>query len=189
MGVWLEDLAALIGANHRTRLGTNGMNCHQLAQRCGEILSGRGEFVATAESCTGGGVAAALTDVSGSSGWFDRGFVTYSNAAKVDCLGVSLPLIEQHGAVSEPVVRAMAKGAIEHSVAHWALATSGIAGPTGGTKEKPVGTVCFAWAGPKGWLDTQVHHFSGDRAAVRQQSVLLALERLLMKLEKVALQQ
>jgi len=135
-------------------------------------------MLATAESCTGGLIAAACTDLAGSSLWFERGFVSYSNAAKTELLGVPTELIEQHGAVSEPVARAMATGALTHSHAQVALAVTGVAGPGGGSADKPVGTVWFGWATPAGlWSECQ--HFAGDRAAVRAATVHHALTRLL----------
>jgi len=126
-----------------------------------------GQLVATAESCTGGMVAAAITDVAGSSAVFDRGFVTYSNAAKTEMLGVEKTLLQTHGAVSEAVARAMAQGALKHSAATLAVAITGIAGPTGGSETKPVGLVHFACASKRGheWHERKV--FVGDRAAVR----------------------
>lgn len=135
-------------------------------------------MLATAESCTGGLIAAACTDLAGSSLWFERGFVTYSNAAKTELLGVPTELIEQHGAVSEPVARAMANGALAHSHVQVAIAVTGIAGPSGGSADKPVGTVWFGWATPTG-LFSERQHFAGDRAAVRAATVHHALTRLL----------
>jgi len=133
--------------------------------------------LATAESCTGGMIAAACTDLSGSSAWFERGFVTYSNEAKTDMLGVDAALIARDGAVSESVVRAMAAGALAHSRAQVSVAVTGVAGPTGGSDAKPVGTVWFAWATPQG-VTSEVQHFTGDRAAVRQATVRHALQQL-----------
>lgn len=133
--------------------------------------------LATAESCTGGLIAAACTDLAGSSLWFERGFVSYSNAAKSELLGVEPALIAQHGAVSEAVVRAMAQGALQHSRAQVAVAVTGVAGPSGGSAAKPVGTVWFGWATPAG-LHSEVQHFGGDRAAVRAATVRHALQRL-----------
>lgn len=173
-----------------------------LAARLGAALGQRGECLATAESCTGGGVAQALTAIAGSSAWFERGFVTYANAAKMEMLGVPESTLARHGAVSEATARAMAEGALRHSHADWSLAITGIAGPTGGTPEKPVGTVCFAWAGREagdnagGEVDcetgdeigrgingeAQTMHFTGDRAAVRAQAVRHALRGLLERL-------
>ena len=141
-------------------------------------LLARRHMLATAESCTGGMIAAACTDLSGSSQWFERGFVTYSNEAKAEMLGVPTGLIEQHGAVSEPVARAMADGALAHSRAQVSLAVTGVAGPTGGTEAKPVGTVWFAWC-VGGETHSEMQHFAGDRAAVRVATVRYALKRLL----------
>jgi nicotinamide-nucleotide amidase len=134
-------------------------------------------MLATAESCTGGLIAGACTDLAGSSAWFERGFVTYSNAAKSEQLGVDAALIATHGAVSEPVVRAMVLGALQHSHAQVAVAVTGVAGPTGGSADKPVGTVWFGWATPAG-VRTEVQHFAGDRAAVRAATVHHALTQL-----------
>ncbi|CAN7414672.1 MAG: damage-inducible protein CinA [Burkholderiales bacterium GWA2_64_37] len=135
-------------------------------------------LLATAESCSGGMIAAACTDLAGSSQWFERGFVTYSNAAKVEMLGVPAALIEQEGAVSEAVARAMADGALAHSQAHVSLAVTGVAGPTGGSEAKPVGTVWFAWC-VNGETHSEMQHFAGDRAAIRAATVRYALQRLL----------
>ena len=140
-------------------------------------LTARGWMLATAESCTGGMVAAACTDLAGSSQWFERGFVSYSNAAKTELLGVPASLIAVHGAVSEPVARAMAEGALAHSHAQVSLAVTGVAGPTGGSADKPVGTVWFAWC-VAGQVHSEVQHFAGDRAAVRQATLCHALARL-----------
>ena len=120
-----------------------------------------------------------LTAIAGSSAWFDRGFVTYSNAAKVDMLGVPETTLACHGAVSEATARAMAQGALDHSQAHWALAITGIAGPDGGTRDKPVGTVCFAWAGRDGTRATRTCCFVGHRAEIRAQAVATALTGLI----------
>ena len=141
------------------------------------LLAGR-HMLATAESCTGGMIAAACTDLSGSSQWFERGFVTYSNEAKAEMLAVPPGLIEEHGAVSESVARAMADGALAHSRAQVSLAVTGVAGPTGGTEAKPVGTVWFAWC-VGGETHSEMQHFAGDRAAVRVATVRYALKRLL----------
>jgi nicotinamide-nucleotide amidase len=132
----------------------------------------------TAESCTGGMISAACTDLAGSSEWFERGFVTYSNAAKAEALGVDASLIQQHGAVSEPVARAMAFGAIKHSAAQVSIAVTGIAGPSGGSAGKPVGTVWFGFS-VQGQLYSEMQIFKGDRAAVREQTVAHALRRML----------
>jgi nicotinamide-nucleotide amidase len=135
----------------------------------------------SAESCTGGMIAACCTDVAGSSTWFDRGFVTYSNASKTQMVGVSPDLIEAQGAVSEAVVHAMAMGAVYRSQAQVSVAVSGIAGPTGGTPEKPVGTVWFGW-NINGLISTGVGHFQGDRHAVRRAVVTHALKGVLIRL-------
>jgi len=149
-----------------------------LAQRLGRALEARNLRVAAAESCTGGWIAKALTDVAGSSQWFEGGVVAYSNAAKSSLLGVPAGLIAAHGAVSEPVVRAMAEGARARLGVALAVAVSGIAGPDGGTADKPVGTVWFAWA--SGRQTTAARElFAGDREAVRRQCVALALRRLI----------
>lgn len=152
-----------------------------LIDRLAHELKARGLMMATAESCTGGLIAGACTEVSGSSEWFERGFVTYSNAAKHELLGVSTALIDQHGAVSEPVARAMAAGALANSPAQLAVAVTGVAGPTGGSAEKPVGTVWFGWATPEG-VTTEHRRFDGDRSAVRQATVQHALAGLLQRL-------
>ncbi len=146
-------------------------------QALADTLLRRQWMLATAESCTGGMVAAACTDLAGSSGWFERGFVTYSNAAKTQMLGVDAQLIASQGAVSEPVARAMAEGALQHSGAQLALAITGVAGPGGGTDAKPVGMVWFAFAGPWG-VHSAMQHFTGDRAAVRQAAASYALRQL-----------
>ena len=126
-------------------------------------------------------IAAACTDLSGSSAWFERGFVTYSNAAKTECLGVPAPLIAQHGAVSEAVVRAMAQGAVTRSHADVSIAVTGVAGPTGGSADKPVGTVWFGWS-VCGQVSAELQRFAGDRAAVRSATVEHALRLLLRDL-------
>lgn len=152
-----------------------------LVTRLARLLRERQWTLATAESCTGGLIAAACTELSGSSDWFDRGFVTYSNTAKVDLLGVPAELIERVGAVSEPVARAMAVGALERSSARCSVAVTGVAGPTGGSEDKPVGTVWFAWCSPAGQF-TERQRFNGDRAAVRRATVAHALGGLLQRI-------
>lgn len=142
------------------------------------LLQAQGLMLATAESCTGGMISAACTDLAGSSHWFERGFVTYSNEAKTELLGVPPQLIARHGAVSEEVARAMAAGALAHSRAQVCVAVTGVAGPTGGSAAKPVGTVWFGFALP-GRLVSEVRRFDGDRAAVRTATVQHALQRLL----------
>ena len=141
-------------------------------------------MLATAESCTGGGVASAVTEIAGSSAWFDRGFVTYSNQAKVDMLGVSSDTLARFGAVSEATVREMVDGALRHSRAQVALAVSGIAGPGGGTPEKPVGMVWFAWGIKDGVCVVRLHHLAGNRAEIRAQAVRIALQGVQELLEK-----
>jgi len=156
---------------------------NQLARQLGESLLRHGSRVAVAESCTGGWLAKCITDITGSSAWFDRGFVTYSNAAKVEMLGVSEDTLEMEGAVSEATVLEMAAGALEHSEADLAVAISGIAGPGGEVPGKPVGTVCFAWLAGDGRERVETWHFQGDREAVRRQSVAHALRGLISVLE------
>jgi nicotinamide-nucleotide amidase len=150
-----------------------------LAAEVGAALQQRGWMLALAESCTGGGAAQAVTEVAGSSGWFDRGFVTYSNEAKMEMLGVSAGGLKQYGAVSEQVAREMAAGALRHSQAQMAASITGIAGPGGGSVEKPVGMVCFAWTTADGVLVSRTCHFEGDREAVRRQSVATLLQGVL----------
>jgi len=142
-----------------------------------DLLLKQGWKLATAESCTGGLIAAICTDLAGSSDWFERGFVTYSNAAKTELLGVDAALIARDGAVSESVVRAMAEGALAHSLAQVAVAVTGVAGPTGGSAAKPVGTVWLGWATPAGVV-SELRRFPGDRAQVREATVRHALRRL-----------
>ncbi len=175
----------------------------RLVETLAAQLLAHGWMLATAESCTGGLIAAACTDLAGSSTWFERGFVTYSNAAKAQMLGIDAALIARHGAVSEPVARAMAQGALQHAHAQVALAVTGVAGPGGGSADKPVGTVWFAWALPAQTsgasasdaatnlagrakapaqapaLHSEIMHFEGDRAAVRQATLQHSLRRLL----------
>lgn len=139
-------------------------------------------YLATAESCTGGLIAGACTDLAGSSQWFDRGFVTYSNAAKTDMLGVDAALIAQFGAVSEQVAAAMAQGAVKQSAAQVSVAVTGVAGPTGGSAEKPVGTVWIGWH-VNGQTTTKLCHFEGDRATVRALTVQRALQGLIERLQ------
>jgi nicotinamide-nucleotide amidase len=146
-----------------------------------ELLLDKGWTMATAESCTGGLIAGACTDLAGSSAWFDRGFVTYSNTAKTEMLGVEAALIAAHGAVSEPVARAMAEGAAARSGARVAVAVTGVAGPTGGSPEKPVGTVWFGWS-VDGQVRTERRRFDGDRAAVRAATVQCALQAMVVLL-------
>ena len=156
----------------------------ELAAHAGRALHAKGLRLATAESCTGGGVAAAITEIAGSSQWFDCGFITYSDASKMKVVGAPPALIVQHGAVSEEVAAAMAEGGLANSHAHVALSTTGIAGPGGAVPGKPVGTVCFGWAGHGRTTHTQRLVFDGDRQAVRRQTVAHALKGLLDFLER-----
>jgi nicotinamide-nucleotide amidase len=153
-----------------------------LSQNVGEVLQLQGLVLVTAESCTGGGLASAITEVPGSSAWFDRGFVTYSNLSKVELLEVEPQLLYEQGAVSEAVVRAMAQGALNHSVADLAVAISGVAGPQGGTPEKPVGTVCLAWQRRGRNADSRLIQLPGNRVAVREAAIRIALEGVLARL-------
>jgi nicotinamide-nucleotide amidase len=156
-----------------------------LAAQVGALLKSHGLMLATAESCTGGGVAQAITEVAGSSAWFERGFITYSNLSKQQMLGVREATLKQHGAVSEMTVREMVAGALANSAAQVALAVSGIAGPDGGTTDKPVGTVWFAWGTENGEAHAQRHQLSGNRAEVRNQAVRIALQGVLNLLNQL----
>jgi nicotinamide-nucleotide amidase len=149
------------------------------ARQLGANLQTKNLMATTAESCTGGGVAYAITDISGSSAWFDRSFITYTNVAKMQMLGVAETMLLTQGAVSQEVVTAMALGALQHSVAQVSVAISGIAGPQGGTADKPVGTIWFAWARsaePTATLVTECFHLTGNRQQVREQAILIALQ-------------
>ena len=153
------------------------MTIEALAAELGRKLKERGEWLVTAESCTGGWVAQAVTAIAGSSAWFERGFVTYSNDAKRELLGVQEDTLQKHGAVSEETAREMALGALARSKGTLSIAITGVAGPTGGSREKPVGTVCFGWARAGGALRVETLRFAGDRESVRKQSVIHALEK------------
>jgi nicotinamide-nucleotide amidase len=165
----------------------------QLVAAVADTLMQHGWMLTTAESCTGGLIAGHCTDLAGSSQWFERGFVTYSNEAKHDMLGVEKAILTEHGAVSEPTAQAMALGALRHSRAQVSIAVTGVAGPTGGSKDKPVGTVWFAWGVPSdtgptlgaetAWVKTERMQFTGDRAAVRQATIAHALTTLLQLLK------
>ena len=155
-----------------------------LAAQVGAELKSHGLLLTTAESCTGGGVAFALTEIAGSSAWFERGFVTYSNEAKRDMLDVAQETLMRYGAVSEAVVREMVAGALKRSDSQVAVAVSGIAGPEGGTAEKPVGTVWLAWGIKNRVCVTRLHHLAGNRTSVREQAVRLALEGVLALLSE-----
>jgi nicotinamide-nucleotide amidase len=155
-----------------------------LARRVGARLKARRLKLATAESCTGGWIAQAVTSIAGSSDWFDRGFVTYSNEAKREVLGVRTRTLSRHGAVSEETAKEMAAGALARSRAQVAVAVTGIAGPSGGTREKPVGMVCFAWARKRRTPASVVRRFPGNREGIRRRSVAFALQGLLERLEE-----
>lgn len=162
---------------------------HEIVRALARIFIERGWKIALAESCTGGLVSANLTDLSGSSDWFERGYITYSNAAKSECLDVPVEMIESFGAVSEQVAKAMAEGARRNANVNVAISITGIAGPTGGSPEKPVGTVCFGWTIKKDLesdkVDTTVitKQFSGDRQTVREQARDYAVSKLLELLQ------
>lgn len=147
-----------------------------LSLKLGEALIKNKLVLTTAESCTGGGVSTAITDIAGSSAWFDRAFVTYSNEAKMEMLGVKAKTLDENGAVSEATVEEMVLGALRNSNANIGVSISGIAGPGGGTEEKPVGTVCFGWADEQGWLKIETDCFEGGRAEVRRQAIERALK-------------
>jgi nicotinamide-nucleotide amidase len=155
----------------------------QLSERTGAALQQQGLMLVTAESCTGGGVAQAITAIAGSSQWFERGFVTYTNTAKQEMLGVQTETLKQHGAVSEATVAEMVKGALQHSHAQVALAISGVAGPGGGSLEKPVGTVCFAWGRAGAAVRAETEMFLGNRSQVREQAIIHSLQGVLKLLE------
>ena len=151
---------------------------YEFSERLGKWLMAKGKMVATAESCTGGWIAQSLTEVPGSSTWFDRGFVTYSNSAKTQMLGVKYETLETYGAVSAETAKEMVLGALAWSEAHFAIAVTGIAGPDGGTAEKPVGTVFVAWASKDGVISVKKNQFKGSRHQIRVQSVQLAIQGL-----------
>jgi nicotinamide-nucleotide amidase len=152
---------------------------HQLAGELGELLRARNWMLATAESCTGGWVGQLVTALPGSSQWYERGFITYANAAKIEMLGVPAATIDEHGAVSEQTASAMAAGALAHSHAQAALAISGIAGPGGGTRQKPVGLVCYGWALADGTVMSSTCRLDGDREEIRSRAVAAAMRGLI----------
>jgi nicotinamide-nucleotide amidase len=168
-------MARMVKTMDLPKLPLSELDTSALVELLAELLARKGWMMATAESCTGGLIAGACTDLSGSSVWFERGFVTYSNEAKTELLGVDAALIAAHGAVSEEVARAMAAGAVAHSKAQAAVAVTGVAGPTGGSVDKPVGTVWFGWS-VQGQVRTERRRFDGDRAAVRAATVRYALQ-------------
>ena len=165
-------------------LGNNTLTPTSAVETLATILLKNQWRLSTAESCTGGLVSASLTQLAGSSNWFERGYVTYSNEAKSEDIGVESHLIEAHGAVSEQVAKAMAIGAKQSSNSNMALSITGIAGPTGGSKEKPVGTVCFAWVLDNDQVFSETKLFSGDRSTVREQASQFVIEHLLELLKK-----
>lgn len=154
----------------------------QLAESVGEALLCRRQLLACAESCTGGFVGKVITDIPGSSQWFDRGFITYTNQSKTELLGVPAELIAEYGAVSEATARAMAEGVLRHSQAHVSLAVTGVAGPGGGRLDKPVGMVWFAWASRDGQVKSESRQFPGDRDGVRRQAVAHTLQEVVNQL-------
>lgn len=156
----------------------------ELATRVGDELKSRRLLLSVAESCTGGGICHAITEIPGSSEWFDCGFITYSNSSKTEILDIPAALLAQHGAVSEEIAAAMAESAVSSSEAHVGISTTGIAGPTGAVPGKPVGTICFGWR-VGGITHTERKVFSGDRKAVREQTVNYALQKLLMYVQEL----
>ena len=162
----------------------NASTAQVMAERLGQALLTAQQMLVTAESCTGGGIAWLVTSIAGSSQWFERGIVAYSNAAKQELLAVSNDVLTTYGAVSEQTAAAMASGALENSHADFSVAVTGIAGPDGGSEEKPVGTVCFGWSRRDGETRTTRVVFEGDRQQVREQAILLAIEGLLDMIER-----
>jgi nicotinamide-nucleotide amidase len=158
---------------------TRNLDLHEITQELARVLKKNGWHLSTAESCTGGMVAASITELAGSSEWFERGYVTYSNQSKSEDIDVSQNLIEQHGAVSDQVARAMALGAKQNSGSDLSLSITGIAGPTGGSPEKPIGTVCFAWALANDQIVSETKYFEGNRQQIRQQACDFSLRKLL----------
>ncbi len=158
-------------------------NLYKLAARVGKALKTRKLMLVTAESCTGGWVGEAVTMVPGSSDWYERGFITYTYISKRELLGIKRQTLDKFGAVSEQTAREMAAGALKNSHAQVAVSVSGTAGPAGGTRDKPVGTVCFAWVLKKGRVASETRHFKGDRRAVRRKAVVRALQGMLEMLE------
>ncbi len=159
------------------------LQLYELAERVSKALKAKGMMMASAESCTGGWIAQVVTAVPGSSAWFERGFVVYTYISKREMLGVKPETLEQYGAVSLETVREMTIGALERSHAQVAVSVSGTAGPSGGTPQKPVGTVCFGWGLTNGVIQTSAKHFDGDRESVRRQAVAFALEQVLAVVE------
>ena len=154
----------------------NDQSLQYLARQVGSTLAQQGLMLVSAESCTGGWLGHMVTSIAGSSAWYERGFITYTTISKQEMLGVSSKTLKQHGSVSEQTAREMAHGAVARSRAQVAVSITGIAGPGGGTVEKPVGMVCFAWVMKDNHVRSETRHFTGDREAVRQQSVAVALQ-------------
>ena len=171
----------------KTKISDSKQAIKHLAGEVGERLRQQGLLMVSAESCTGGWLGQAITAVAGSSVWYDRGFITYSNFSKNEMLGVSMTTLEKYGAVSEETAQEMAFGAQKNSRAQVSVSITGIAGPTGGNKAKPVGTVCFAWMLKEGPLNSETCFFSGDRESVRRQSVIKALQGMLNLLDECSI--
>ncbi|NBQ67915.1 MAG: CinA family protein [Nitrosomonadaceae bacterium] len=165
-----------------TKISDNEHDIYDLAVKAGQSLVQRGWMLVTAESCTGGWVGQAVTAVSGSSAWYERGYITYSNTAKCEMLGVQQVTLDHYGAVSPQTAQEMAIGALNHSHAQISVSITGIAGPDGGTAAKPVGMVCFAWTTQDGLVQQETHYFSGDRESIRRQAVATALQGVLTML-------
>lgn len=163
-------------------MGNYSISITEFATTLGAALKARGYKLALAESCTGGMVAQAVTSVAGSSAWFDRGFVTYSNQSKIEMLAILPEILEKFGAVSEQTAKEMALGALKHSQAHIAGSITGIAGPDGGSADKPVGTVCFAWATLNQPVSASTQHFTGNREEIRQQAAAFLMQQLMQTL-------
>lgn len=168
-----------------SNLARSNIELSNLAIELGAALKARGLMLALAESCTGGMVAQAITSVAGSSAWFDRGFVTYSNQAKIEMLNVSNQTLENFGAVSEEMAAEMALGALKNSPAQITGSITGIAGPDGGTATKPVGTVCFAWVIAHSPISTLTKHFNGNREEIRQQASITMMEGLIRQIKSL----
>jgi len=168
-----------------TKISATEQALENLAKQVGKRLKQHGLLLVTAESCTGGWLGQAVTTVAGSSAWYDRGFITYSNRAKCEMLHVNHATLEAHGAVSEQTAQEMAFGALKMSHAHVSVSITGVAGPSGGNDVKPVGTICFTWALKEGLATCETHYFNGDRDAVRSQSVMTALQGILNLLDHV----
>lgn len=154
----------------------NGQKLQQLAKQTGKLLAQQGLMLVSAESCTGGWLGQTITTIPGSSKWYERGFITYSNISKQEMLGIDSDTLEQYGAVSEQTAKEMVAGAISRSHAQVGVSITGIAGPDGGTTAKPVGMICFGWALKDGLARNEIHHLNGDREMIRSQAVAIALQ-------------